>query len=79
MPSGILLLFKAVSERDSDYTTFKEYVVITAIFCVCVYVYSIYMNKTRNSVNTYRMAGFPWKMLLRGLEFDLIRPYATSH
>lgn len=37
------------------------------------------MNNVFNSVNTYSRAVFPWKVLLRGLEFDLIIPYTASH
>lgn len=37
------------------------------------------MNNAFNSVNTYSMAVLPGKILLRGLEFDLIIPYTTSH
>lgn len=77
MLSGILLFFGAVSEQDSVYTIYKEYIVIPAVFYV--YVYTIYMNNAGNSINTYSIAVFPWKMLLRGLEFDLIIPYVTPH
>lgn len=62
-----MLFFRTVSEQDSDDTVSKECVVITVLFCVCVYIYGIYMNNAFNGVNTFSMAVFPWKMLLRGL------------
>lgn len=36
------------------------------------------MNNAFSGVNTYSMADFPWKMLLRGLEFDLITLHSLS-
>lgn len=55
----------------------KDYVETIAIFCVDVR--RIYMNNAYNDVNTYSMSVSPWKMLLRGLEFDLLILCATSH
>lgn len=73
----LLLLFRKFLNRIQIIPYIKDYVAIIAIFCVDVH--RIYMNNAYNNVNTYSMSVSPWKMLLRGLEFDLIIPCTTSH